>query len=233
MITYHIPTHGSFASKGFPSRCSESVCPPALRKLRTYDVFSYDPWRTPLDATALPMASSHHTLPTLAKFQLVWRRLCMMCCSPPASSTTPSRLRTITPLVAVYRNFKVHLKHLFYDSEWTLLKKVFHRSGIVLDPAKRRASLDASPGRASVSTLTPTLIQAKAFSSYPSAASPRVLDNCLLPTTPRVKITTWKGISVIPWMRLSCSMGQARLLCRLTIIELYTRSLKMCSRYYH
>ena len=53
------------------------VCLPALRELRTYDVvFSNDAWRTPPDATALPMASSLITLPTLAKFQLVWRRLC-------------------------------------------------------------------------------------------------------------------------------------------------------------
>ena len=36
------------------------VWPPALRKLRTYDVdFLNDAWRTPPDATAWPMASSH------------------------------------------------------------------------------------------------------------------------------------------------------------------------------
>ena len=38
--------------------------PPALRKLRTYDVdFSNDAWRTLPDATALAMTSSHHFTP--------------------------------------------------------------------------------------------------------------------------------------------------------------------------
>ena len=67
----HIDGHSSqtrysfsrLAVKGFPSGYSKSVCarPPALGKLRTYTVaFSNDAWRTPPDATILPMASSHH-----------------------------------------------------------------------------------------------------------------------------------------------------------------------------
>ena len=49
------------ASKGFPSGYSKRVCPPALIKLRAYDVdFSNGTWRTPPDATALKVTSSHH-----------------------------------------------------------------------------------------------------------------------------------------------------------------------------
>ena len=48
------------------------VCLPALRELRTYDVvFSNDAWRTPPDATALPMAALV-TLPHLGQISFLY-----------------------------------------------------------------------------------------------------------------------------------------------------------------
>ena len=73
----HKKTPKIIAFKDFPNGF-RTVCvrPPALRKLRTYDAdFANDAWRTPPDATALPMATLINLL-TLAKFQVVWRRLC-------------------------------------------------------------------------------------------------------------------------------------------------------------
>ena len=75
---YYTGSFESFASKGFPSGCSKNMCvrPPTLRKLRTYDVDlstipeEHPPTPTPCRWPALI------TLPSLAKLQLAWRRLC-------------------------------------------------------------------------------------------------------------------------------------------------------------
>ena len=81
---YPVPLEAT--SKGLPRGYSRSVCvcvrPPALRKLRTYDVVWWnDAWRTPPDATALPMASSHYfTHPHQVSARLVPP---LRCCAVP------------------------------------------------------------------------------------------------------------------------------------------------------
>ena len=44
------------------------------------------------------------TLPTLAKFQLVWRRFVMLCCSLPASSNTSLRPSVCYPSISLVVN---------------------------------------------------------------------------------------------------------------------------------
>ena len=76
----------------------------------------------------------------------------MLCCSaPPACSGTPSRPSECYPSMYVCRKHKVYLDTSWL-SEWTL--NVPPQSGFVLEPAKRRASLDTTPRRAPVFTDT-------------------------------------------------------------------------------
>ena len=66
----------SLASTGFPGGYSKSVCV-RLHSENSEPTIWFFKRRltTPPGATALPMVSSHNVT-TLAKFQLVWRRLC-------------------------------------------------------------------------------------------------------------------------------------------------------------
>ena len=73
------------------------VCPPALRKLRTYDSHSQT---MPDEHLPAPPPSRWRALiasPPLAKFQLVWRRLCeaLLSSSSLARQTNPSLLSRV------------------------------------------------------------------------------------------------------------------------------------------
>ena len=61
-------------SEGFPSGYLGHVCPPARRKHQTNFVFSNDARRTPQTPPSCRWPALI-IVPSLAKFQLVWRRL--------------------------------------------------------------------------------------------------------------------------------------------------------------
>ena len=64
------------------------------------------------------------TLPTLAKFQLVWRTYAMLCCSLLPRPTHPHGRLCTTPVVSVRRKYKVHL-NIVKLSKWTLYVSLY------------------------------------------------------------------------------------------------------------